>query len=183
MSGEPALTDEQIHTMTPAERRDLIRRLSRPAPESPPRGGLLRGQSRVVLLAAAVIVMLPWIGYLAVVLPNRYDARHWDLTWAGFDLLLAAMLAATAVFALLRRQLLVLTSFASGVLLVCDAWFDVLTARRADLPESIATAFLLELPLAALLILGTLRLLRANAQRLWALEPGTPLWRLELDLP
>ena len=100
MSGEPGLTDEQIRTMTPAERRDLIRRLCRPAPEPRPRGGLLRGRSRVVLLAGAVIVMLPWIAYLAVVLPNRYDARHWDLTWAGFDLLLAAMLAATVVFAI-----------------------------------------------------------------------------------
>jgi len=29
--------------------------------------------------------------------------------------------------------LLTLFAFTTGVLLVCDAWFDVLTARRGDL--------------------------------------------------
>ena len=32
----------------------------------------------------------------------------------------------------LRRQALVVTAFATGVLLVCDAWFDVMTAHGDD---------------------------------------------------
>ena len=37
-----------------------------------------------------------------------------------------------------------------------------------------------ELPLALLLITGTLRIVRLTATRLWLLDPGTPLWRLPL---
>ncbi|MBB4855978.1 hypothetical protein HNP40_003392 [Mycobacteroides chelonae] len=40
---------------------------------------------------------------------------------------------ATAVRGLPRRQLLVLTAFSTGVLLICDAWFDVMTAGPSEL--------------------------------------------------
>jgi hypothetical protein len=94
--------------------------------------------------------------------------------------LLLGLMAATVVLGMLRRQLLLLTAFATAVLLVCDAWFDILTAGPSDFWISVLTAALGDLPLAVLLITGTLRLVRLTATRLWLLEPGTPLWRLPL---
>ena len=98
----------------------------------------------------------------------------------GFDVLLLLFMAVTAVLGLLRRQLLVLTAFTTGVLLICDAWFDVMTAAPADRWPSVLTAVLGELPLAALLITGALRILRLTATRLYVLDPGMPLWRIPL---
>jgi hypothetical protein len=89
-------------------------------------------------------------------------------------------LAATALLGLLRRQLLVLTAFTTGVLLICDAWFDVLTAGPGDRWLSGLTAVLGELPLAILLISGSLRILRLTVTRLYLLDPGMPLWRVRL---
>ena len=43
---------------------------------------------------------------------------------------------------------------------MCDAWFDVLTARRGDFAVAVLTAAFGELPLAAVLIVGTLRIVR-----------------------
>jgi hypothetical protein len=98
----------------------------------------------------------------------------------GFDLLLLALMAATVIFGLLRRQVMLLTAFAAGVLLICDAWFDLMTAGPSDIPVSELTAALANLPLAAVLITGTLRLFRFTAIRMWLLDPHTPLWRLPL---
>jgi hypothetical protein len=54
----------------------------------------------------------------------------------------------------------VVTAFATGLLLVCDAWFDVMTADADDIALSLVTAFVVELPLAALLIAGSLQRFR-----------------------
>ncbi|MBV8349089.1 MAG: hypothetical protein JOZ49_16655, partial [Mycolicibacterium sp.] len=45
---------------------------------------------------------------------------------------------------------------------------------------SVLTAALGNLPLAAILITGAVRILRMTAVRLWFLDPGTPAWRLPL---
>jgi hypothetical protein len=45
---------------------------------------------------------------------------------------------------------------------------------------SIVTALFGALPLAVVLIGGTLRIMRVMATRLWLLDTGTPLWRLPL---
>ena len=92
------------------------------------------------------------------------------------------MMTATAVLAFLRRQLLVLAGFTTGILLICDAWFDIMTAAPDDRWVSLLTAFLAELPLAALLILGTTRIIRLNAVRQWQMEPHAPLWDLRMAL-
>jgi hypothetical protein len=44
----------------------------------------------------------------------------------------------------------------------------------------VATAALAELPLAAIMISGALRIVRVTVTRLWLLEPGMSLWRLPL---
>jgi hypothetical protein len=161
------LTDEQIAALSPTERRALIARLVRPVEELVPSRRWLRRtrEVRVAVMVLSAVVLVPWIGYLAVTLPRVYVARHWDVAWVGFDLMLLALIVATAVLGYLRRQLLVLTAFAAGVLLICDAWFDVLTAHGDDRTWSVVTAVAVELPLAGLLIAGALQVLRLVAAR------------------
>jgi len=131
-------------------------------------------------MVGAIVGLIPWIVYLSITLPDKYIAHNWLVTWVGFDILLLVFMADTAVLGLLRRQLLVLTAFTTGILLVCDAWFDVMTAAPTDIWLSVLTATLGEIPLAVILITGALRILRLTATRLYALDPGMPLWRIPL---
>ncbi|AGB20732.1 hypothetical protein Mycsm_00277 [Mycobacterium sp. JS623] len=175
------LSDAQIAAMSAHERRELINRLERPLGELLSAAQLARlRRVRLVLIVGAIIGLLPWIVYLAITLPDKYIAHNWPTTWVGFDILILIFMATTAVLGLLRRQLLVLTAFTTGVLLVCDAWFDVMTAAPADRWLSVLTAVAGELPLAALLITGALRILRLTATRQYLLDPGMPLWRIPL---
>jgi hypothetical protein len=175
------VSDAQIAAMSAVERRELITRLERPIGELLPPSVLVRlRRVRLVLMACAIIGLIPWTVYLAITLPDKYIAHNWPVTWVGFDVLLLLFMAATAVLGVLRRQLVVLTAFTTGILLVCDAWFDVMTAAPADRWFSILTAALGELPLAAILITGALRILRLTATRLYVLDPGMPLWRIQL---
>jgi hypothetical protein len=112
------------------------------------------------LALSAAIALIPWTIYLGLTLPQSYTAQHWQVTWVGFDVLLLAFMIATAVLGFVHHHLLTLFAFATGVLLVCDSWFDVLTAKRGDFVVSVLTAALGELPLAAVLIGGTLRIAR-----------------------
>jgi hypothetical protein len=86
----------------------------------------------------------------------------------------------TAVLGYLRRQLLVLAAFTTGVLLICDAWFDLMTAGPKDIWLSLITAFLVELPLAIFMITSAVRIMRLTMMRLWLLHPGMRLWQLPL---
>jgi hypothetical protein len=175
------LSDAQIAAMTAAERRALINRLERPLGELLPSSQLARlRRVRLVVMVGAIVGLIPWIVYLAITLPDKYIAHNWPTTWVGFDVLILFFMTVTAVLGLLRRQLLVLTAFTTGILLVCDAWFDVMTAAPADRWLSVLTAVLGELPLAVLLITGALRILRLTATRLYMLDPGMPLWRIPL---
>ncbi len=176
-----ALSDAQIAAMSALERRELITRLERPLGELLPASELARlRRVRLAVMVGAIVGLLPWIVYLAITLPDKYIAHNWPTTWVGFDILILVFMAVTAVLGVLRRQLLVLTAFTTGILLVCDAWFDVMTAAPADRWLSVVTAVAGELPLAALLITGALRILRLTATRLYVLEPGMPLWRIPL---
>jgi len=175
------VSDAQIAAMSAAERRELITRLERPIGELVTESGFVRMRRvRLVLMAGAIVGLIPWIVYLSITLPDRYIANNWIATWVGFDTLLLLFMASTAVLGLLRRQLLILAAFTTGVLLVCDAWFDVMTAAPSDRWLSVLTAALGELPLAAVLITGALRILRLTATRLYVLDPGMPLWRIPL---
>ena len=113
-------------------------------------------------------------------LPDNYVARNWGLTWVGFDILLVGFMAATAVFGYLRRQILLFAAFTSGVLLICDAWFDLMTAGPNDIWFSLVTALGIEVPLAIFMIRGAQRIMRLTMLRLWLLDPGMRLWQLPL---
>jgi hypothetical protein len=104
--------------------------------------------------AVAVMVvsagMVPWIVYLALTLPRTYRAAHWTLLWVGFDAALVVVLVATALAAWRRRQVMVPLLLVAATLLLCDAWFDVVTSfGRPGGWVSIVTAFAAEIPLAA----------------------------------
>jgi hypothetical protein len=175
------LSDASIAAMSPQQRRDLIRRLEKPLAELVPMRTLDRVRRiRLVLMTGAVVGLIPWIVYLALTLPDKYVTYNWTATWVGFDILLLSFIVTTVILGFLRRQLLILTAFTTGVLLVCDAWFDVMTAAPADTWLSVLTAGLAEVPLAIVLISGALRILRLTATRLWLLDPHTHLWQVPL---
>jgi hypothetical protein len=180
--GDDVLSDARIAAMSPAQRRDLIERLQRPLDEVlPPAIAKRIRRNRLTLMTGGTIVLIPWIVYLGFSLPANYVAQNWPATWIGFDCLLVAFMVATAVLGLLRRQVVLFTAFTSGVLLICDAWFDVLTAGFGrDLAFPVLTAVFVELPVALVMINGAMRILRLTATRLWFLDPETPLWRLPL---
>ena len=96
------------------------------------------------------VVMVPWTIYLGYSLPSWQESPHYDIAWAGFDVLLLVMLASTGYFALRRSGYLAIAAAATATLLVVDAWFDIMTSPRRQLPEAITLAILVELPLAAL---------------------------------
>jgi hypothetical protein len=175
------LSDAQIAALSPAERHQLIQRLERPLSDLLPVVVARRIHwGWLGIMTGGTLVLIPWVVYLSFALPDDYLVHDWTATWVGFDLLLLALMAATVVFGVLRRQVMLLTAFATGILLICDAWFDLMTAGPNDFRISVLTATLGELPLAVLLITGTLRLIRFTAIRVWLLEPHTPLWQLPL---
>ncbi|MEU8225031.1 hypothetical protein [Kribbella sp. NPDC048915] len=179
------MTDEEIAAMTPQERQELILRLAPRPAGLPSRRTLERMRKwRAVLMLVCAAALIPWTVYLAETLPKHYVARNWVATWVGFDILLLAMLILTGVAGWKRKQLVFPAAFASGVLLVCDAWFDIMTSQRGtDLTQALLSAALVELPLAFILIAGPLRLLHYIAIRHGMIPPNSPLWRAPIRLP
>jgi hypothetical protein len=107
------------------------------------------------LFFLAGIGLVPWTVYLVVTLPGRHlQTGYYDIAWGGFDVALAGVLAATG-YGLLRRTLWVQsTATAAGTLLVCDAWFDTLSANNnGDRLVAVLLALAVELPTAALCLL------------------------------
>jgi hypothetical protein len=156
---------EQLREMSPAERRRLLRVLvamDSPDPALDPE----RGRRRAFALAFIIIcciVLAAWIGILAVTLPRYYRAGGWRGAWVGFDLAELAAFLATGWAAWRRRQVLIICLVVLATLLCADAWFDVvLDARTKGFEISLLSALIIELPLAALALLGVRRLMRLN---------------------
>ena len=181
MMTDGILTDAQIAALTPEQRREPITRLEQPLSEliDPVLLNRIR-RIRLGLMVGGSIAMIPWLVYLSITLPQNYVAHNWPATWVGFDILLVGFMLATAVLGHLRRQLLLLAAFTSGVLLICDAWFDLMTAGPKDIWLSVVTALLVEVPLAIFMITGAQRILRLTMMRLLRLDPGMKLWQLPL---
>jgi hypothetical protein len=181
MMTDGILTDAQIAALTRAQRQELVKRLEQPLSELIDPVFLHRiRRIRLGLMVGGAIALIPWIGYLSLTLPERYIAHNWRTTWVGFDLLLVVFMLATAVLGYLRRQVLVLAAFTSGILLICDAWFDLMTAGPRDVWLSMVTALGIEVPLATFMIIGAQRIMRLTMMRLWLLDPGMRLWQLPL---
>ena len=113
-------------------------------------------------LLACALVLIPWTGLLFATLPRHYVANHWGIAWGGFDIALGLALASTAIMVARRSPLAEVTATITGTLLVCDAWFDVLTSRGvSDIAQAATLALLVELPLAALCFWMALNLAHA----------------------
>jgi hypothetical protein len=103
------------------------------------------------LLGLTALALVPWTLYLTFTLPSRHVTNHYDLAWVGFDVALATAFAATTIAAFRRSHWLVPLAAATGTMLVCDAWFDIVTSRGGgETWEAVAEAAFAELPLAAL---------------------------------
>jgi hypothetical protein len=107
---------------------------------------------RPFVAAAAAMFLIPWVLYLELVLPTHYEAYHWRGAWVGFDIGLVAFLAATAILGFRRSHLLSIAAFATGVLLLVDVWFDIMTASPHDRSTSIITGVCGNIPLALILM-------------------------------
>jgi hypothetical protein len=128
------------------------------APDLRARAGLSLGGGRWLVppwaapaLLGCAVVLIPWTALLFATLPRHYVANHWEVAWGGFDIGLGVALASTAVLVGRRSPFAEVTATITGTLLVCDAWFDVLTSRGvSDIAQASASALFIELPLAAL---------------------------------
>jgi hypothetical protein len=156
---------EELRRMSPTERlrlRQALAELDTPDPAS--RRAIER--RRTIVLAAVVVccvVLAAWTGLLAATLPRYYRAGGWRGAWVGFDVGLLLAFAATGWAAWRRRQILIICLVVLATLLCCDAWFDVvLDARTGGFALSLASALVIELPLATVAILGARRLLRTT---------------------
>lgn len=120
-----------------------------PAPE--PRVPLPRWVTAVLTLAA--IGMVPWTLWLTFSLPTRHVSEHYDVAWVGFDVALAAAFASTSWAAVRGSRWLVPLAAATGTMLLCDAWFDIVTSSgRGERLEAVLEALFAELPLAAVCV-------------------------------
>jgi hypothetical protein len=107
--------------------------------------------------------LLPWIAWLFVSLPDEATAAHWRLAWGGFDVGLALALATTAILIVRGSTLTEASAGVTGAMLLCDAWFDVLTSRgTTDVLVAAVLAGVAELPLAACCFWIALRGARAG---------------------
>jgi len=94
------------------------------------------------------LAAIPWTAYLAMSLPQQARTHNYRLAWVGFDLMLVVVLLATGHLAWRGSRLAGLLAASTAAMLVVDAWFDVTTSRRSDVPQAVLTALLIELPLA-----------------------------------
>jgi hypothetical protein len=123
-------------------------------PERIPKPGArrrLRSPPVAVVLSVTALLLIPWTAWLAVSLPSKHVAHHWDLGWVGFDVGLTATIGATAIALWRRSSLAPFLATAAGTLLVTDTWFDIVTSgARDELELAIVLAALAQLPLAFL---------------------------------
>lgn len=177
---------ESLRKLSRPERRRLMRDLVELERDAEPAlGTSWKWDAALVAIVACCVALAAWIGILAVTLPPHYRAGGWRGTWVGFDVAELLAFAASGWAAWRRRQLLIVSLVVLATLLVCDAWFDVmLDDHTAGFPTSLASALLVELPLALLAILFARRLLRLAIGRMMQYEgltgPVPPLWQIPL---
>ena len=192
---------DELRRMSPDERAELACALvalegssgEDPAatPGAPGQPGLLteselpgNPRSRAFGLVAIIgccLVLAAWIGVLAVTLPRYYRSGGWRGAWVGFDVVLLVTFAITAWAGWRHRQLVIACLVVLATLLCCDAWFDVtLDLRTNDFLVSLLMAVCVELPLAALALIGARRLMRLNVRAAARTGRVPPLWKIPL---
>jgi hypothetical protein len=133
----------------------------------------------------ACIALLGWILVLILTLHRHYTATHWRFAWIGFDLVLLGAFAVTGWAFWRGRQVVIACMLITATLLCCDAWFDViLDLGTSGVWMSLASAAIIELPLAfvlfraarRLILLSTLVAMSARGD----VETIPSIWRIPL---
>jgi hypothetical protein len=141
----------------------------------------VRAHPFAFLAMGATIALVPWTLIYITQLPDRHTTQYWSEAWTGFDVLLACALGFTAFCALRERALLIVGLIVSSSLLVCDAWFDIVTSLGTDDQTiTLLTALVVELPLAIYFALLTRRLLVASVRASRPEYAGTALLAVPL---
>ncbi|ADP78579.1 pyridoxamine 5'-phosphate oxidase family protein [Pseudofrankia inefficax] len=127
-----------------------------------------------IALLVSCVALVAWIADLSVSLPMHYETEGWRLAWTGYDVAELGALATTAYCALRDRWALIPASVVTATLLLCDAWFDMaLSSGTDDFLISLATALLVEIPTATVLLLVAWRLTRRLRDKATdAVQPG-----------
>jgi hypothetical protein len=154
---------------------DRVNALVEPAAE--PENAVITDDARAVrwagpLFALFALIMVPWTVYIGASLPRRQLSPHYDVSWAGFDVLLLTALAATGYLALRRSRYLAMAATATAVLLIVDAWFDLMTTPEGQIAQSIVLAAVVELPLAAVCVWLSLHTHELTERRIVLLMRG-----------
>jgi hypothetical protein len=186
--GGIAVIDEaDLRQMSPQERASLAHALAMLNLESLTPTPLSQRRRRLFIAACliGVLVLAVWIGILEVKLPRDYVAGGWRAAWVGFDIGLLLVFAATAWAAWRRRQILIVCLIVLATLLCCDAWFDcTLDWGTPGFTVSLLSALLVELPVAAVALIGARRLLRLTIGRREVLggvtSPVPSFWKVPL---
>jgi hypothetical protein len=158
--------EEQLRRMSVPERQQLMCALAALDPPglAPARQGEHRRRIALVAIVLCCVALAAWTGMLAATLPRYYRTGGWRGAWVGFDIALLVAFLATGWASWRRRQILIVCLIVLATLLCCDAWFDVvLDTRTSGFWLSLVSALVIELPLAALAILGARRLLRLTS--------------------
>jgi hypothetical protein len=160
------INEADLREMSPRERRRLAHSLAAIDYPQPLLSIYLARGRRLGVLASIVacIVLVGWIIVLALTLRRSFHAEHWKFAWVGFDVILLAAFAATGWAFWRGRQIVIACLVVTGTLLCCDAWFDVvLDSGTSDVWGSVASALLVELPIAFLMFNAARRLIRLSA--------------------
>jgi hypothetical protein len=160
------INEAELRELSPAERRQLARSLATIDYPHPMLGLYLSRGRRVGALVSIIscTVLVGWIIILALTLHRSFHAEHWRGAWIGFDVALLLSFAATGWAFWRGRQIVIACLLVTGTLLCCDAWFDViLDAGTSDIWGSVASAVIVELPLAFLMFNAARRLIRLSA--------------------
>ena len=160
------INEADLRDMSPRERRRLAHVLARIDYPQPLLGVYLARGRRLGALVSVIacIALVAWIIVLVLTLNHSFHAQHWRGAWVGFDLLLLLSFAATGWAFWRGRQIVIACLIGTGTLLCCDAWFDVvLDVGTSQVWLSIASAVIVELPLAFLMFNAARRLIRLSA--------------------
>lgn len=160
------INEADLRDMSPRERRRLAHVLARIDYPQPLLGVYLARGRRLGALVSVIacIALVAWIIVLVLTLNHSFHAQHWRGAWVGFDLLLLLSFAATGWAFWRGRQIVIACLIVTATLLCCDAWFDVvLDAGTSQVWLSIASAVIVELPLAFLMFNAARRLIRLSA--------------------
>jgi hypothetical protein len=143
---------------------DVLRSAPAVLPQAPAWSAWRWSANRIaVIYLVLALLLVPWMVVLAIKLPDRQINHNYRLAWVGFDIMLTTTLSRTAWLAWRRSPYLVIVASMTATLLVVDAWFDITTAgSERERYLAIATAILIELPLAAF----SMRLARRAQQKI-----------------